>query len=323
MPKIASSCAVPLPLLVLLAVAPAHALNDRSWVASTGNDMNECTRTKPCATLQRAVNNTALGGIVGCVNNSNYNSGVSPQLLITKSITIDCTGTVDHLRTENGGIAVRIDAPAATVKLRGLMLDGAGSGAIGIDFVNGSALHVHDCRIANFRDGLGGIRFAPPAGVAARLHVGDTVINENGASTTGAGILIQPSGSGSAQVAVSRVRIENNTYGIVATASSASGGITLHARDTVVTNNTFNGVSANGSGPRTWVMLDRSASTLSGIAGISAEGASAKVVLSQSTAMSNATGLRVGGGGLIESYENNQITGNSVDGAPTGVLTRR
>jgi len=269
------------------------------------------------------VNNTNAGGIVGCVNNSNYNSGVSPQLLITKSITIDCTGTVDHLRTENGGIAVRIEAPAATVKLRGLMLDGAGSGSIGIDFVNGSALHVHDCRIANFRDGLGGIRFAPPSGVAARLHVGDTVMNENGASTTGGGILVQPVGSGSAQVAVNRVRVENSTYGIVATGTSGSGTITIHSRDTVVANNTFHGVSANASGNAVSVMLDRSASTLSGIAGISAEGSSAKVVLWQSTAMSNATGLRVGGGGRIESYQNNQITGNSVDGAPTGILTRR
>src|SRR3954470_8897299 len=116
MQKIAPRFAAPAPLFILmLATLPAHALNDRSWVASTGNDMNECTRIKPCATLQRAVSNTAAGGIVAWAARSKHNSGASPQLLIIKSITIDCTGTVDHLRIGNGGTAVRIDAPAATV----------------------------------------------------------------------------------------------------------------------------------------------------------------------------------------------------------------
>jgi hypothetical protein len=42
---------------------------------------------------------------------------MSPLVLITRSITIDCTGTVDHLRSGNGGTAVRVDAPLAVVVL--------------------------------------------------------------------------------------------------------------------------------------------------------------------------------------------------------------
>ena len=51
----------------------------------------------------------------------------------------------------------------------------------------------------------------------AKLHVTDSVVTNNGtASSGGSGILIQPTGSGSAAVVIDHTRVENNTHGIVA-----------------------------------------------------------------------------------------------------------
>jgi hypothetical protein len=55
--------------------------------------------------------------------------------------------------------------------------------------------------------------------------------------------------------------------------------------------------------------------------GIRADGAGAVVHLGNSTVIGNAGGLIVANGGQILSYQNNQASGNGVDGAPTGVLT--
>jgi hypothetical protein len=273
------------------------------------------------------VNNTNAGGIVSCVDNGSYNSGLSPQLLITRSITIDCTGTVDHLRTTNGGVAIRIDAPDASVKLRGLMVDGAGMGSVGIDSVAGLVLLIQDCRIANFRSGFGiGIRFSPPTGASTKLHVSETVVNDNGTAASGGAIIVQPNGTGRAQVFLNRVRAENNTFGFLANGAMSTDFVSAYIRDSVITDNAFSGVSAltAAGGAPTSIVVDRSASTLNGTTGINAQGLGGSVVLAQSTVMSNVTGLGVGvSGGRILSYQNNQITGNVSDGGPTGVLTRR
>jgi hypothetical protein len=67
--------------------------------------------------------------------------------------------------------------------------------------------------------------------------------------------------------------------------------------------------------------VDRSLVSLSGGSGIRAEGAGALVQLGSSTVRGNGTGLAVASGGQILSFQNNQVAGNGVDGAPTGVLT--
>ena len=45
-----------------LHAAPAQALNNRSFVPSTGNDANPCTRALPCRNFQVAHDNTNPGG---------------------------------------------------------------------------------------------------------------------------------------------------------------------------------------------------------------------------------------------------------------------
>src|SRR5262249_58001717 len=104
--------------------------------------------------------------------------------------------------------AITVKAASGMVRIRNLSFNGPGAGLIGIRFVNGAALFVENCMIANFNGGAAGegigIKFAPPAGVAAELYVKDTIINSNGRPSDGGGIAIQPVGTGSARGAIQR-----------------------------------------------------------------------------------------------------------------------
>jgi len=77
-------------LLLCLHATPALAIPE-TWVASNGGGA-ACTRAAPCLTFAAAHTATDSGGTIKCVDAADF--GV---LTITKSITIDCTGT-------NGGI---------------------------------------------------------------------------------------------------------------------------------------------------------------------------------------------------------------------------
>jgi hypothetical protein len=65
--------------------------------------------------------------------------------------------------------------------------------------------------------------------------------------------------------------------------------------------------------------VDHSSSLLNGGNGILAQGSPAFIFLANSTVMSNVTGLNPSGGTIV-SYQDNHLTGNVTDGAPTTVL---
>ena len=299
-------------LLLCLHATPALAIPE-TWVASNGGGA-ACTRAAPCLTFAAAHTATDSGGTIKCADAANF--GV---LTITKSITIDCTGT-------NGGIvatagnAIVVNAANVVVVLRGLSVDGAGTSSIGIGLIDGRALHVENCAISRFNAGNGaGIQFNPTG--AAELFVTDSTISENGVGIFGGGVLIQPAGSGGAFVALNRVTLNRNSNGLVAEGGNTTGVIIVEVRDSSVARSTVHGIFANTDASRAGIVIDRTTSTLNGGDGIRAFGANALVHLGNSTVRGNGGGLIVGGGGNILSYQNNQATGNGVDGAPTGVLT--
>ncbi len=60
-------------------------LMTRTWVSGGGDDSNDCSRTTPCQTFAGAIDKTAAGGEINCLDASNFG-----PVTITKSITIDC-----------------------------------------------------------------------------------------------------------------------------------------------------------------------------------------------------------------------------------------
>src|SRR5438094_8924984 len=94
---------------LVLHALPAHALNDRSWVSGAGNDASACTRAAPCLTFAGALGKTNAGGTINCLDSGDF----AQQLTITKSITIDCTGTFAGVRTPGiASVLITITASA-------------------------------------------------------------------------------------------------------------------------------------------------------------------------------------------------------------------
>src|SRR5262245_37584689 len=300
----------------------AHAA-PRTFVSGTGSDAGICTRAAPCLTFAFAHAQTDSGGEINCVDAGNFG-----PVTITRSITIDCGGTLGGINP-GAADAITINAASVVVRLRNLSLNGAGTGFTGIRFMNGGALFVENCVIANFNGGGpgqgNGITFAPPAGVTAELYVLDSVISTNGHPSDGIGIAIQPTGTGSARVSIERARIENNTYGIFANGSGSTGLIAMQIRDSVVWESKLNGVGAftAAGGSITSITLERTSSLLNGGIGIQAQGSGAYVTLAESTVTSNVTGLSAFAGGMIFSYQDNQLNGNVADGATSAGLAVR
>jgi hypothetical protein len=296
-------------ILGFAVATPAHAQNDHSFVSGNGSG-TACTFSAPCSSLEVAVAATNSGGLVTCIDQG-ANSGNSAVLSfgITKSITIDCAGI------SAGVFNVVISGPGIVVTLRNLTITGSDNGNVGVDFVNGSALFVEHCVVENWMASNAiGIYFTPPSGVTAELHVTDSVIKNNGNGTSGGGIIIQPSGSGSAHAVIERTTVENNTYGIFANNTGGTGAILLHIKDSTVANSTVNGISAYTAGSTTAIVIDHSSSLINGGSGILSQGSGGLVFLTDTTVMSNATGLSAAGSGTIYSYGNNRLTGNASDG---------
>ncbi len=293
-----------------LHATPAQAI-PKSWVASNGGGV-ACSRAQPCAGFQVAHNATDPGGIIKCVD-----AGSFAGATITKSITIDCTGT-DGGSVNAVSNAFTVDGADVVLTLRGLSIDGLGTGNAGVGFVDGSALHIQNCSISGSTQA--GILFARNAAGTAKLHVSDSVISNNGN-----GILINASGSGTVRGMLTRVQVENNSLGgIIASSSIGPGTVVVQVRDSIVASNTGHGIFASTPGGPTVLtafVVDRSSSLLNSGDGIRAQGRTAVVHLGNSTVIGNGGGLIALEGGQILWYQNNQASGNGADGAPTGVLT--
>jgi hypothetical protein len=300
-------------LASLLPAMTAQAL-PKTFVASTGSG-STCSRAAPCQTLLAAHNATDAGGEINCLDSGPFGAFLS-YTTITKSITIDCAGTAM-------GDSIIVNAPDIVVRLRNLTIGLGPDGFTGINYIDGAALFVENCVIQRsiVTPGIG-IKVAPGGGSTARLYVTDSVITGNGLAASGGGIVIQPTGTGSARVVIERTRVENNTYGIFANGAGSTGLIAVQIRDSGVSGNAFNGISAyTATGQSvTSITVERSSSTLNGGDGILAQGSVGYVTLAASTVVSNVTGLHTVSGGNIFSYQDNHLSGNVTDGTPTATV---
>jgi hypothetical protein len=304
---------------LLLPAASAQAQATRTWVSGVGDDANPCSRTAPCKTFPGAISKTAAAGEINCLDPGGFGT-----VTITKSILIDCAFTEGGLLTAGiNGVVVNA-AASDVIVLRGIDILGASAATNGINFLAGGALHVEQSRIRNFNAAGAttgyGINFAPSG--AAKLFVSDTIITNNGSGATGGGILIRPSGAGTARAELSNVKIQGNTNGIQADGTNTSGSSAVHVRDSVISGSAFTGVFVP-TGNSMAVMLDNVV-IVNNTTGINSQGPKSAVFMSNTTVFGHSVGLTNSGGGVILSYQNNNINGGNspTDGAPTSTLTR-
>jgi hypothetical protein len=289
----------------LLAVwmQPAAAI-PRTFVSGTGSGTT-CTRAAPCASFATAQTATDLGGEINCLD-----AGVFPAAtVITKSLTIDCSGTLGA--TASG---FQVNAPGVTVRIRGLSIRSANNFGSGIEFIDGAALYVENCSFSSDTGSLG-IGFFPNSGTG-RLYITDSVFNNN----TSTGIVIQPAASGAIRATLDGVRAENNGQdGIAVLNSVGTGTVLVQIRNSVMAGNSLNGlrISAPAGTAVVSVTVDNSSSLLNQSSGVVAAGSSSFAVVGRSTVMSNTTGIS----GNVFSYQNNHLTGNVTDGASAALLS--
>jgi hypothetical protein len=135
---------------LLAAANPAAALATHTFVSATGSDSNACTQTLPCLTFQRAVNVTAAGGMIDALTSGDFGSFV-----VNNSLTINGHGLATIQETSGQAVAVNEYATTDVVILRGLTINGGGTGVEGVYYPGGGELVVDDCTISGFTyDGI-------------------------------------------------------------------------------------------------------------------------------------------------------------------------
>src|SRR5713226_2571123 len=88
--------------LAISSVAKAQAT--RTWVSGVGDDANPCSRTAPCKTFAGAISKTAACGEISVLDPGGFGA-----VTITKSITIDGTGTLAGiLAAGTNGIIINV-----------------------------------------------------------------------------------------------------------------------------------------------------------------------------------------------------------------------
>ena len=325
-------CSVSVLAIVLYATCADAA--SKVWVSNTGVDSGTCGAvTAPCRTFQAAHDNVAAGGEIGTLTPGDYGSGgrsgLFSELIIVKSVAVtnDGSGEAGILATP-GNFGAFISARTGdVVSLRGLVIDGQVSGAIGIYIAQASAVHIQNSVIRNFEAGPGrgfGIFLGPSSN--SQMFVSDSIIFNNGSTAGTGGILIAPSDGlsspSSANVVLDRVHLENNVVGLQLDATQGTtNGIHLILRDSVVSGNASDGIQAiSAAGQRpAFLVVERSSIVNNGGIGISANGPRATMLLNDNTVARNGVGLSAVNSGQLISYGNNRVNNNlGPDGTPTG-----
>lgn len=140
-------------VFTVLIATGVQAQATRTWVSGTGDDSNSCSRTAPCKTFAGAIGKTSRGGEITVLDAGGFN-----PVIIRKSITIDGTGVpASILASQATGITIDIPpGPGHTrrdpriVRIRGLAINGAGTGTNGINVIAANKVSVEDCVIDGF-----------------------------------------------------------------------------------------------------------------------------------------------------------------------------
>jgi hypothetical protein len=146
----------------------AQAQNNRSFVATTGDDTNTCLAGAYCRTFARALAVTNSGGEIVVVNSGGYGS-----FSITQPVTITAIG-VDASITEttSGQSAITIHT-TGNVTITGLNLNGGGAGFNGVLVTQVGVLRLYNMQIQSFINN--GIEFDASGG---NLDVEDSKISD-------------------------------------------------------------------------------------------------------------------------------------------------
>lgn len=292
--------------IILAMVAPMAAQATRTGVSGVGDDANPCSRTAPCKTFAGAISKTAAGGEIDALDPGGFGA-----LTITKSITVDGGGgtVAGVLASGTNGIVISAGATDVIV-LRNLSISGAvtssGTDTRGIKFLSGKTLVVDQCEVFQFAKRNVSIESSTPN---AQAWMTNTRVF-NGLNN---GIVVAPPSGISNQLVMNNVQsVSNAAYGL----GNNVGG-TMQCTNCVISNNGAGGLLADDS------QVDLHSTMISGnINGIVSQDF-AVVRISDVTVVGNSAGLTALSSGVINSFGDNQIAGNSSGNSGVTPISRQ
>jgi hypothetical protein len=327
-----AGAALALGLSTLLAPA-AQAQANRTWVSGVGDDVNPCSRTSPCKSFAGAISKTAAGGEIDCLD-----PGAFGPVTITKSISIVCDDVgAGVLAAGTIGFVINTASVNDVVVLRGLTIDGGGTGTIGIRINQAGRVEVHDSVITDFRGGSGIGISAVPGAASVKLLVSNTKITSNttGISTnfTGTGTLSaliensEISGNAAAGISytagnqpgtlvVRNSSVSNNVAGISLSSTVGAGSAVATVDGTLVNGNSGNGINANVNAGTIKITVVNSTVTSNnnGVSAVTFSGSALVSVMDSTLAYNAGAGAAVNGSGSQIWLSGNVISANT-DGA--------
>jgi hypothetical protein len=286
-------------ICILLPVSACYAQATRTWVSGVGDDANPCSRTAPCKTFAGAISKTAAGGIIDALDPAGYGA-----VTITKSIQIESVGNVaSALVAGTNGIVINAGA-TDTVSLRGLSINGIGTGLNGIRLLRAGKLIVENTNVDGFTQN----------GIDLESSV-NTQVSLRNVTVTGsgnAGVWVFPS-AGTTNVELDNVNLSQGKYGLYVVSGRAS------MKNSVASANSSYGVCASSNGTLVRIGVDDSLVSDNAGVGIRSVGAQSSIYVSRTSVTGNATGLVPATGALV-SYGNNRIFENTTNGSFSATL---
>lgn len=306
-----------------------HAANQRSYVASFGNDANPCTLAQPCRNFSAAIAQTNDGGLVVALDSAGYGlATISKSLSIVAAPGVYAGITVGTSGFPPAGVFISVGN--FNVTLRGLTINGPTSGGLdGIMAENSGTLNIDSCEISKTGRGI----YVSSSG-ALKVSIKDTVIRD----TSGEGIILS-GGSGAITGVLDNVHVDRAgasginldslgsvevrnsvvegsfAVGIRVDAFSALDTAILTVTNTVSSHNGNNGLFAFANHGAVTLMANGNTLTSNGGTGISGSGfngGTAKIIATRNTVTLNATGFD-GNGSTFNSAGDNGVNGNGTD----------
>jgi hypothetical protein len=279
----------------------AQAQASRTWVSGVGDDANPCSRTAPCKTWAGAISKTAPCGEIDALDPGGFGA-----VTITKSITLDGTGTfAGILASLTTGIIINAQ-PTDVITIRALSINGFCNGIRGINILAAKTVNIEDCVI--FRFAGDGITSTDANGL--NLNIRETVIRDNGGD--GINVLASTASVANlARVTLDHVRFSGNTNGV-----HARSGAVVSAHNSVFSGNSGAGIFADNTVGASFAVIRVRESQITGNgigvqAGSGAGAADSVVEISLNLINFNTgNGVLVSGGGTVQTFTNNDIQGN-------------
>ena len=292
-----------------LYAGPAAAQLTTTFVSEArGDNANPCTFVAPCRSFQAAHDHTLSDGQITVLDPGSYG-----PINITKSISVVNDGIGEASIPVSGGlIGISVNAPAGGgyVNIRGITVQGIGfGGGTGLRFNSGFALTISNCVFRNLtQDGV--VLFSSND---ALVSVSDTLMNDNGRY----GIEILNTGGSKLKVTLTRIEASHNSLaGVFVSGENAGSVVSATVADSVIAGNINQGLFARslGGGTANLMVLNSVASYNS--TGIVADGTNATVRIGQSGITGNTLkSWDSTGSAKVLSYGDNYIDGNG-DGDP-------